>query len=249
MGGFMRTVRLLIGVGMVAAGSSLAAPGVIELVRFGQAVSQPAAAETAPAVLPAPQSPVASPALVAAGGAAASPPSPAWEPASEAAVALDRDYVLPTPPPPLPPVPAGPAQAPGLANAYRSTLDVPPPPLLDGQAAPPLAPGWARHGQGEPRSGLTARPVAQQPRVYVVRDGDDLTGIATRFYGHPAAAASIWQANRGLLPDPGVLPIGAAILLPDPASVAGMVQAGPHSPSIEPAPGPGAIRAVGQTLP
>jgi phage tail protein X len=93
-------------------------------------------------------------------------------------------------------------------------------------------------------------PVTQQPAaVYVIRDGDDLTGIATRFYGNPAAAAVIWQANRGLLRDPGILPIGATILLPDPNLVAGLTQIGPRSPSIEPASGPPNVRAVGQTWP
>mgnify|MGYP006291179355 CR=1 FL=1 len=52
------------------------------------------------------------------------------------------------------------------------------------------------------------------PQTYVIRDGDDLTGIATRFYGHASAATAIWAANRDSLPDPNVLPIGAAIALP-----------------------------------
>jgi phage tail protein X len=55
--------------------------------------------------------------------------------------------------------------------------------------------------------------------VYRVRDGDDLTGIANRFYGTPAAAGPIWNANRGRLADPEVLPIGVEIVLPPLAAV------------------------------
>jgi phage tail protein X len=67
--------------------------------------------------------------------------------------------------------------------------------------------------------------VVDPATIYIVRDGDDLTTIATRFYGHPAAAAAIWQANRGLLSDPAVLPIGAALLLPPRGVVAGLGRA------------------------
>jgi phage tail protein X len=137
------------------------------------------------------------------------------------------EYVPPpVPPQPLPPPPIDLAVAgPDLAAGYRPTLQSPPPPLLDGQSPPPLAVGWTAR-QPEPWTGAaglpTPPPVVDQPGIYIVRDGDDLTGIATRFYGHPAAAAAIWQANRGLLRDPGILPIGAALVLPPRAAVAAL---------------------------
>ena len=49
---------------------------------------------------------------------------------------------------------------------------------------------------------------------YVIRDGDDLTGIALRVYGHAGAATAIWTANRDRLADPSVLPIGLTLRLP-----------------------------------
>ena len=58
---------------------------------------------------------------------------------------------------------------------------------------------------------------APESSVYVVCDGDDLTSIAIRFYGHPAAARLIYEANRDRLPAADVLPIGVVLALP-PAS-------------------------------
>jgi phage tail protein X len=238
-----RTIRLVTGLGMVAAGTSLAAPAAIELHRWWQLMSQPTAVTFWPVA-------EAAPAVAASAGPRTELPAAGLLPGTQAVEPLqpDRDYVLPPPPAPLPPVAStGPQPAETLAAAYRSTLDVPPPPLLDGQQPPPLATGWSGR-QPEPTG---HRPATSTPQamVYVIRDGDDLTGIATRFYGHPAAAAAIWDANRGLLRDPGILPIGATILLPHPDLVSGLVQAGPRLPTIEPAGSPGAIRAVGQRLP
>ena len=95
------------------------------------------------------------------------------------------DYTPPSPPDQLPPVSrAAAADASGFNATYRSTLEVPPPPLLDAHAAPPPVVAWM-----DPRSPAPAAvspPLAAQgvPATYRVRDGDDLTGIATRFYGH-----------------------------------------------------------------
>jgi nucleoid-associated protein YgaU len=243
--GFVRTLRLILGLGMVAAGTVLAAPAGIQLHDWSQDLSRPAQF-LAPAT--APHAPTA-----LAPGTPAVASSPAQRTVhvdgvlrSPAVMDLNHAHVLPPPPLPLPPVVAPPSHPDtGLAAAYRSTLEVPPPPLLDGQQAPPLAATWERE-RARPRS---APSLPAQTSVYLIRDGDDLTGIATRFYGNPAAAAVIWQANRGLLRDPGLLPIGATILLPDPNLVAGLTQVGPRSPSIEPAQGPANVRVVGQSWP
>lgn len=139
-------------------------------------------------------------------------------------------------PPPAPPEPLPPSAfagaAPDLGAAYRSALQSPPPPLLDGQSPPPLAVGWTGR---DPAIRAAAAPVvaAEPSSVYVVRDGDDLTGLATRFYGNPAAAAAIWQANRGLLRDPHVLPIGMTLVLPHPSQVVALIRPGDQA-TIEP---------------
>ena len=153
------------------------------------------------------------------------------------------------PPSPLPAVLPEMAEfAPPLEAAYRSALDLPPPPLLDAQAPPPLAGGstWRQAastapavamspapGRVEAAVGSSATPVGE-PRMamYAVRDGDDLTSIATRFYGHPSAARFVYAANRDRLPSSDLLPIGAVLVLPPPPEVA----RGPQRPGgwIEP---------------
>lgn len=207
MDSFAQGIRFVFGVGMVAAGSALAVPTCLHLVELsGHGPGQPAAPAGAETAWQAPSE---------------TWPSPSSMPFDHApSVPTHKLEYVPPPPPlePLPPRPAAfPWAGPELAAGYRPTLQSPPPPLLDAHAAPPLAVGWTpRHSD----SGMPPPHSVEQPRIYVVRDGDDLTGIASRFYGHPAAAAAIWEANRGLLPDPGILPIGAALVLPPQSAVA-----------------------------
>jgi nucleoid-associated protein YgaU len=207
--------RFLVGLTLVAAGAALAGPTIAALVRevarhqqVAPAVAAPpgaAGAMQAPATAPpaapplATQTPVEWPAVEAAGQGPALP--------------LDPHYQPPPRPAPLPPVTADLAGfAPEVSAAYRSTFAAPPPPLLDAHRPPPLAAGWTAHEVAPPP--VAEMPAAVVPQTYVIRDGDDLTGIATRLYGHASAATAIWTANRDALPDPNVLPIGAAIRLP-----------------------------------
>ena len=156
------------------------------------------------------------------------------------------DYTPPSPPDQLPPVSrAAAADASGFNATYRSTLEVPPPPLLDAHAAPPPVVAWM-----DPRSPAPAAvspPLAAQgvPATYRVRDGDDLTGIATRFYGHAGAAGSLWSANRDVLPDPNLLPIGAELRLPPPWAIQGVPTVSAAGVrAIEPPPTAASPRAV-----
>ncbi len=232
MDGFARTLRLIFGLAMLAAGTMLAAPAALTVAKWWREAPQaPAAMAFAqalpPGLPPAPQQPAAWPAPSEPGpdGSAAV----AWSSPAVASPPLVRsDYRPPEPPAPLPPASIGVAgPGPDLSAAYRSTLAVPPPPLIDGQRPPPVAVGWtARFSRDvQQRRDLQPPPAA----TYRVRDGDDLTGIASRFYGTPAAAALIWQANRGLLADPAVLPIGVELALPRPDA------AGRQGVSIDPA--------------
>jgi phage tail protein X len=135
---------------------------------------------------------------------------------------------------PLPPVPDTIREsAPPLENAYHSTLAAPPPPLLDAHELPPLVGGstWKHAAVPFPVDPLSPVAAAPDPTMasvsrrkplqhvgpgksYVVQDGDDLTSIATRVYGHPAAARVVYEANRALLPSEDLLPIGAILALP-----------------------------------
>jgi nucleoid-associated protein YgaU len=212
MSRIVAAVRFVVGIAMVAAGAGLAGPTVVALVREVSRHGPPEAVVAASAVPV--QSGVGPESAAAPPAAQAAVWPPLVEPVASAGPAqLDPLYQPPTPPTPMPPVAAELGGAvPDVAAAYRSTLDVPPPPLLDGQGPPPLAAGWTAHEVAAPVTPVM--PAAVVPQAYVIRDGDDLTGIATRFYGHASAAMAIWAANRQTLPDPNVLPIGATIALP-----------------------------------
>jgi len=222
MAHFMHTVRWLVGLSLLAGGALLAQPFAAAVLAARQeAGASAAAAESGmQAGLPA--------AMIGAGAHAIpdarSPEPPAWTGEKRAATAgpsarnaTALEFVAPAPPPaPLPPSgldfsPPSPA----LDGTYRSTVEIPPPPLLDVQSPPPLAAGWAVHDV--PRPAAASIPPIQPtavPASYIVRDGDDLTGIALHVYGHAGAATAIWEANRDRLSDPHLLPIGLALRLP-----------------------------------
>lgn len=246
MDGLARSIRLIVGLGMLAAGTTLAAPTALTVARWWQepaVVAPPPAAVAAavPAFAGAAMQPAAP--WVAAPGPGPEAVSPAgWPVGSVHAAPIARsEYRPPEPPAPLPPAAIGSAgPSPDLSAAYRSTLAVPPPPLIDGQRPPPVAVGWtARFSREVQQRRELSPPLAA---TYRVRDGDDLTGIATRFYGTPAAAALIWQANRGLLADPAVLPIGVELALPRPDAAGGQGRSidpplgQPGVPAMQPAP-------------
>lgn len=232
MDGLARSLRLMIGLGMIAAGASLAAPAGVQLASWWRASQAPPTAWSHEAVgIPAPHGLPVEAGLVGQGQAAVAGPWSAGPPA--AAQPPRTDYVPPPPPTPLPAVPHGLAAAgPDLASHYRTTLAVPPPPLLDAQRPPPLAVGWSRRGD-EGAVGFRGPPAPPPAASYRVRDGDDLTAIAIRFYGTPSAAVAIWEANRGILQDPGLLPIGAELALPPPEAI-GLIGGADARRSIEP---------------
>ncbi len=233
MGSVAGGVRFLIGIGMVAAGVALAVPAGRLAAEAWTAAHEPAASRGGPGAAPAaPLMPTAS-VPAAEPGQWLTPPDALPPP-----VELQANYAPPPRPDQLPPVAAAAlGEAPGMNGTYRSTLQVPPPPLLDAQAPPPAAVAWA---VPTPVPAVVAQsPAAAEPApsTYVIRDGDDLATISARFYGHPGAAPALWAANRDLIPNPDLLPIGAAIRLPPPWAVPGIAatqQAGVRS--IEPPP-------------
>jgi nucleoid-associated protein YgaU len=100
---------------------------------------------------------------------------------------------------------------PNLYGAYRTTVEMPPPPLLDGSK------DIAQHQMertSKKRRGPRRHTPESIPETYRVQDGDDLTGIATRLYGHPRAASALWQVNANRLSSPEVLPIGFEMVVP-----------------------------------
>jgi len=215
MSQFMHTMRFFVGMGMLAGGVALAQPfASIVLAVCGNGTPTPAASAAMPGTQPG-----LSPMMIGTAGHAIPDPrsvdgrEPAGMPLQAGGPLVPAQ--LPPAPTPLPASgfdssPPGPA----LNGTYRSTVQIPPPPLLDSHAPPPLAAGWAVHDVAKPAVPGPTMPPASAAADYVVRDGDDLTTIALKVYGHAGAATAIWAANRDRVADPQVLPIGMALRLP-----------------------------------
>lgn len=120
---------------------------------------------------------------------------------------------------------------PGMYGAYRTTVEMPPPPLLDGSHA---AASHRLHLAGNENVGPHREIPDSIPDRYRVQDGDDLTGIATRLYGHPQAASALWQVNADRLSSPEVLPIGFEMIVPPAWRVFGKGSAYDGTRRIEP---------------
>lgn len=71
------------------------------------------------------------------------------------------------------------------------------------------------------RLDTVARPVDQAIRVYEVRAGDTLAGIAQRFYGHSSDWAWLYKINHSKISNPDVIYAGELLIVPTdpPASV------------------------------
>jgi nucleoid-associated protein YgaU len=216
MSQFMHTVRFVIGMAMLAAGVALAQPfaaAVLAAREHAATASGAAAAVSASGMQPG-----LSAMMVGSGGHAIPDIRPAELPEEPGDPLAAGGQVSPASPPPPTPLPASgldlsPA-SPALDGTYRSTVEIPPPPLLDVHAPPPLSAVWSVHDVARPTAPVSAIQPAAVSADYVVRDGDDLTGIALKVYGHAGAATAIWTANRDRLADPQVLPIGLPLRLP-----------------------------------
>ena len=216
VGSVARSMRFLVGIGMIAAGATLAVPA-------GRLTADAWTAAQASAGGAQPQAPAAIQAMPPAVAPSAGPGQ--WllpEESLPPPVVPRADYAPPPSPDRLPPVAmAAVAQGPDMNGTYRSTLQVPPPPLLDAHAPPPATAAWATAAPQPLPSAQVGSAAEPAPSTYVIRDGDDLASISSRFYGHPAAAAALWTANRDLIPNPDLLPIGAEIRLPPPWAIPG----------------------------
>jgi nucleoid-associated protein YgaU len=96
-------------------------------------------------------------------------------------------------------------------------------PLGDQQAAPnlperyPVAASTNNARWGTP---LNMMPVvarsADGPTVHKILDGDKLEDLAARYLGSPDKAMEIFDANRQVLSNPNILPIGVELKIPFP---------------------------------
>lgn len=109
------------------------------------------------------------------------------EPSEQTVVTAPEPELEQTTPPPLP-------------DRYR--------PLFKPSGPEPAATG----GVISPPAGPVG-PV-KRLRRHTIHDGDSLEGLATRYLGDPSRASEILAANRQILKDPDLLPIGAEIVIP-----------------------------------
>lgn len=132
-----------------------------------------------------------------------------------------------TPPPASAPIVASPLQVPssaGNTTAETPKLASPVPrpatlvkPLDLEKSPPPLAAKYPETDRPtEPRrtvSGDLLLP-ATGPRTHKIVDGDTLPALAQRYLGSAARAREILDANRDVLSDPELLPIGVELKIP-----------------------------------
>jgi nucleoid-associated protein YgaU len=120
---------------------------------------------------------------------------------------------------PIPPsmparvVPVRTVDAPALPGVAAPPPGAPrpaaPPPELSKSYPQEVPPGW-------PSPLRWAQPAAahEKPVVHKIRDGDTLSALAQRYLGSPARAVEIFDANREILSNPELLPIGAELKIP-----------------------------------
>jgi nucleoid-associated protein YgaU len=112
-----------------------------------------------------------------------------------------------------------------MPSVVTAAAGPPPRATMRPYASPTEAPG-----------SLTATP-ANVSRRHKVRDGDTLPALAEQYYGDAARYREIFAANRGLLANPDLLPIGITLEIP-----------GYDPRTVRPAAPPTAARLVPQVL-
>jgi phage tail protein X len=94
------------------------------------------------------------------------------------------------------------------------------PPALPDQYHPLFKPALASDNSGRvvPPGGRQTPP-RKPVKTHTIHDGDTLESLAVRYLGDVQRAGDILAANRDVLSDPQLLPIGVAIVIPPNAAV------------------------------
>jgi len=132
--------------------------------------------------------------------------------------------------------------APRSERSTRSTSDSsptrpgePPPPPSMGKSYPPLLESIVPFD--DPLLGadsLQSEGADGRRRTHNIVDGDTLANLAERYLGDAAHSLEIYEANRELLPSPGVLPIGVEIRIPSRETEIPAPRNGLHEPGLGP---------------
>lgn len=114
------------------------------------------------------------------------------------------------PPTVLQPQAANPAHSPAVPEPLDNQ-----PPVPNLESKYPGDGSRSSSGWGMPLLPAQEIPPAEKgPRNHKIVDGDTLPSLATRYYGSPEKAMEIFKANRELLSDPDLLPIGGELKIP-----------------------------------
>jgi phage tail protein X len=142
---------------------------------------------------------------------------------SPAAAATGTLALPPLPGPPPPPEVNRPAESgPPMVNLSPFEWVDPAPPAIswsdptesfDSWTVDPLpaSPEDEEFAAEDADTGATA---GARPASHVIVDGDTLASLATRYLGDASRAHELFEANRDVLSDPDVLPIGRRLTLP-----------------------------------
>jgi nucleoid-associated protein YgaU len=124
---------------------------------------------------------------------------------------------------------AGPRAATVITPSDRQE---PPPPLAESypQAERPASSRW---GTSMDMLLPVATPADETARSHKIVDGDTLAALAQRYLGSAARAEEIFKANRDVLNDPELLPIGAELKIPPRGSGPAGATSLPPDPSPE----------------
>jgi hypothetical protein len=89
------------------------------------------------------------------------------------------------------------------------------PPPREPELAFSLAPEWGTAPTDPIKSRRSSHEAdTSAPLRHRIVDGDTLKKLARKYLGDPARAREIFEANRGVLQDPDILPLGEELLIP-----------------------------------
>jgi hypothetical protein len=107
--------------------------------------------------------------------------------------------------------PSSPSSLPGMPRSYPGPEWPRSESLENGSASMPAStPADSEPAETRPTRKRFSRP-AQKHRI---ADGDTLSKIAQQYLGDAGRAPAIFEANRGTLSSPDILPIGAELVIP-----------------------------------
>jgi len=119
-------------------------------------------------------------------------------------------------PPELQPLPVEEEEVVADTVSHGAMVTISPPPRLADQYQPLFSADTPRQtGAGRvvaPGDSSTAAP--KKLKQHTIHDGDTLELLAQRYLGDASRAQEILEANRAVLSDPAVLPIGVRIIIP-----------------------------------